>query len=66
VTIDIHYKQHYNILNINNIKIMVVNLFMTAIHVLNYAIPIGFMIFFGYLIDRMCSPAKSEEKVSEE
>jgi hypothetical protein len=66
VTIDIHYKQHYNILNINNIKIMVVNLFMTAIHVLNYAIPIGFMFFFGYLIDRMCNPAKSEEKVSEE
>jgi hypothetical protein len=39
---------------------------MTTIHVLNYAIPIAFMVFFGYLIDRMCSPAKSEEKMKEE
>jgi hypothetical protein len=39
---------------------------MTAIHVLNYAIPVAFMVFFGFLIDRMCTPAKSEEKINEE
>jgi hypothetical protein len=36
---------------------------MTAIHVLNYAIPIVFVVFFGYLLDRMCKPAKSDEKI---
>ncbi|SDM57083.1 hypothetical protein SAMN05443253_104119 [Bacillus sp. OK048] len=39
---------------------------MTWIHVLNYAIPISFMVFFGFLLDRMCTPAKSEEKINEE
>jgi hypothetical protein len=39
---------------------------MTIIHVLNYAIPIAFMVFFGYLLDRMCKPAKSDEKVEGE
>lgn len=27
---------------------------MTLIHVLNYSIPIAFMVFFGFLLDRMC------------
>ncbi|SFB08729.1 MULTISPECIES: hypothetical protein [unclassified Bacillus (in: firmicutes)] len=27
---------------------------MTIIHVLNYSIPIGFMAFFGFLLDKMC------------
>jgi hypothetical protein len=36
---------------------------MTAIHVLNYAIPIAFVVFLGYLLDRMCKPAKSDEKI---
>jgi hypothetical protein len=39
---------------------------MTTIHVLNYAIPIAFLVFFGFLIDRMCSPVKSDEKINEE
>jgi hypothetical protein len=36
---------------------------MTTIHVLNYTIPIAFIVFFGYLLDRMCKPAKSDEKL---
>jgi hypothetical protein len=36
---------------------------MTTIHVLNYTIPIAFIVFFGYLLDRMCKPAKSDEKI---
>jgi hypothetical protein len=39
---------------------------MTLIHVLNYAIPISFMVFFGFLIDRMCSPSKTDKKINEE
>lgn len=39
---------------------------MTLLHVLNYSIPIGFMIFFGYLLDRMCKPEKSEQKAGED
>ncbi|MDR7077146.1 hypothetical protein J2Y03_002169 [Neobacillus niacini] len=39
---------------------------MTSIHVLNYVIPIAFMVFFGFLLDRMCSPSKSEDKINEE
>lgn len=30
---------------------------MTAVHILNYTIPIAFMIFFGFWLDRLCSPA---------
>ncbi|WP_181884528.1 hypothetical protein [Neobacillus piezotolerans] len=30
---------------------------MIFIHILNYTIPIAFMIFFGFLLDRMCRPA---------
>ncbi|MGG3562715.1 hypothetical protein ABES03_14065 [Neobacillus rhizosphaerae] len=33
---------------------------MTVIHVLNYSIPIAFMVFAGFLLDRMCKPAKQE------
>jgi hypothetical protein len=29
---------------------------------LNYAIPIVFIVFFGYLLDRICKPADSDEK----
>jgi hypothetical protein len=39
---------------------------MTTIHVLNYAIPIAFMVFFGYLLDRMCKPDKSDKKTEGE
>ncbi len=39
---------------------------MTILYVLNYTIPIAFLVFFGFLIDRMCSPEKSHEKTSEE
>jgi hypothetical protein len=33
---------------------------MTVIHVLNYSIPIAFMVFAGFLLDRMCKPDKQE------
>ncbi|CEG25644.1 hypothetical protein [Bacillus sp. B-jedd] len=33
---------------------------MTAVHILNYTIPIAFMIFFGFWLDRLCSPAVAE------
>jgi hypothetical protein len=39
---------------------------MTVIHVLNFAIPIVFMVFAGFMLDRMCKPAQSEEKAGEE
>lgn len=29
---------------------------MTIIHVLNFAIPVAFMAFFGFWVDRMCKP----------
>ncbi|WP_156324492.1 hypothetical protein [Bacillus sp. FJAT-27245] len=35
---------------------------MTVIHVLNYTIPIAFMIFFGFLLDRMCRPDQASEE----
>lgn len=35
---------------------------MTIIHVLNYSIPIGFMVFFGYLLDRICKPVNPEKQ----
>jgi len=60
--------------NINNIKIyLIFKIFckevkrtLTLLHVLNYTIPIGFIIFFGFLIDRMCRPDKTKEKAGEE
>lgn len=39
---------------------------MTIVHVLNFSIPIAFMVFAGYFLDRMCKPAKIEEKTGEE
>lgn len=40
---------------------------MTILHVLNYTIPIAFLVFFGFLIDRsLCSPEKSHKKTGEE
>lgn len=39
---------------------------MTIVHVLNFSIPIAFMVFAGYFLDRMCKPAKIEEKAGEE
>ncbi|WP_316570118.1 hypothetical protein [Neobacillus sp. YIM B06451] len=35
---------------------------MTLIHVINYTIPIAFMIFFGFLLDRMCRPSQASEE----
>ncbi|MDF2856331.1 MAG: hypothetical protein K0Q87_2182 [Neobacillus sp.] len=60
--------------NINNLKIYLIfkilyqggETQMTFIHILNYSIPIGFILFFGFLIDQMCRPAKSAEKTGEE
>ncbi|MDQ1147423.1 hypothetical protein QE429_004250 [Bacillus sp. SORGH_AS 510] len=34
---------------------------MTWIHVLNYSIPIAFMVFAGFFLDRLCKPAKQED-----
>ena len=39
---------------------------MTILHVLNFSIPIGFMVFFGFLLDRMCKPSKKEQNIGEE
>ncbi|RHW41556.1 hypothetical protein D1B31_07490 [Neobacillus notoginsengisoli] len=33
---------------------------MTVVHVINYTIPIAFMIFFGFWLDRMCKPAAAD------
>jgi hypothetical protein len=39
---------------------------MTIIHVLNFSIPIVFIVFAGFLLDRMCKPDKPAEKAEEE
>lgn len=39
---------------------------MTVIHVLNFSIPIAFIVFAGYFLDRMCKPGKQEEKAGDE
>ncbi|MDR6999134.1 hypothetical protein J2Y67_001581 [Neobacillus niacini] len=39
---------------------------MTLLHVLNYSIPIGFIIFFGFLLDRMCKSDNPEQKAGDE
>jgi hypothetical protein len=39
---------------------------MTVVHVLNFAIPVAFMVFAGFMLDRMCKPANPEEKAGEE
>lgn len=39
---------------------------MTILHILNYSIPIGFILFFGFLLDRMCKPDNPEQKAGDE
>jgi len=39
---------------------------MTVIHVLNYSIPIAFILFAGFMLDRMCKPDKTENKAGDE
>lgn len=39
---------------------------MTLLHVLNYSIPIGFIVFFGFLLDRMCKPSNPKQKAGDE
>jgi hypothetical protein len=34
---------------------------MTFFHLLNYSIPIIFMVFLGFMIDKMCKPIKEKE-----
>jgi len=36
---------------------------MTLIHVLNFSIPIAFMVVAGFLLDRMCKPVEQEKKL---
>lgn len=35
---------------------------MNLIHILNYSIPIGFILLAGFLLDKMCKPAGSDGK----
>ncbi len=39
---------------------------MTVIHVLNFAIPIAFIVFAGFFLDRICKPDKQQEKAGDE
>lgn len=39
---------------------------MTVMHVLNFLIPVLFMVFFGVFIDRLCKPGKSAQEESED
>jgi hypothetical protein len=39
---------------------------MTLIHVLNFSIPIAFIVVAGYLLDRMCKPDSPKQKAGEE
>jgi hypothetical protein len=39
---------------------------MTIIHILNYSIPIAFIVFAGFLLDRICKPEKQEKKAVDE
>jgi len=39
---------------------------MTFIHVLNFSIPIAFIVFAGYLLDRICKPDSPKQKAGEE
>jgi hypothetical protein len=34
---------------------------MTFFHVLNYSIPIAFIVIFGFVLDRICKPAKEKD-----
>jgi hypothetical protein len=39
---------------------------LTFIHVLNFSIPIAFIVFAGFMLDWMCKPAQHEEKAGDE
>jgi hypothetical protein len=39
---------------------------MTLIHVLNFSIPICFIVFAGFLLDKMCKPIEQEKKAGDE
>jgi hypothetical protein len=39
---------------------------MTIVHVLNFSIPIAFIVFAGYMLDRMCKPDPPKEKAGED
>jgi hypothetical protein len=39
---------------------------MTLIHVLNFSIPIAFIVVAGFLLDSICKPREQEKKASEE
>ena len=39
---------------------------MTVIHVLNFSIPIAFIVFAGIMLDRMCKPDKHGKKAGKE
>lgn len=36
---------------------------LTLIHVLNFSIPIAFIVIAGFLLDRMCKPFQQEKKL---
>lgn len=35
---------------------------MTILHILNYLLPISFIAFFGFMIDKMCKPVAPKEE----
>lgn len=39
---------------------------MTILHVLNFSIPIAFVVIAGFLLDKICEPVKHEKKAGEE
>jgi hypothetical protein len=39
---------------------------MTLIHVLNFSIPIAFIVVAGFILDKMCKPIEQEKKASDE
>jgi len=39
---------------------------MTFVHILNFSIPIAFIVVAGFLLDRMCKPIDQEKKAGDE
>ena len=39
---------------------------MTILHVLNFSIPIAFIVFAGYFLDRMCKPDSTKHNAGED
>lgn len=39
---------------------------MTVLHVLNYTIPIAFIVFAGFILDKICKPNQSKEETGSE